>query len=164
VIKTIEGSSDGRDCKIAVVAALYHEAITNSLVRVTLDALASRGVMEDNLTVYRTPGTFEIPFVCSQIPRTQNVDSIVTLGVLISRESQRFEYLANETVEFLLRGSTEGGTPISMGVLMAETIDQAIAKLGSENNEGAEAAICAIRMANLNKLIKAQSISKMHIN
>jgi 6,7-dimethyl-8-ribityllumazine synthase len=48
--------------------------------------------------------------------------------------------------------SLESETPISLGVITADTLEQAIERAGSRmGNKGHEAAVCAIEMVNLFK-------------
>ena len=82
-------------------------------------------------------------------------DAVVALGVLIRGGTPHFDYISAEASKGLANAAMETGVPIGFGVIMANTIEQAIERGGTKaGNKGAEAALAAIEMANLYKQLK----------
>jgi 6,7-dimethyl-8-ribityllumazine synthase len=54
--------------------------------------------------------------------------------------------------------AVDTGLPVINGILTVDTIEQAIERAGTKaGNKGAEAAVCAIEMANLLAAVKGQA-------
>ncbi len=65
-----------------------------------------------------------------------------------------FEYVAAEAAKGVAQVALDTGLPIIFGVITSDTLEQAIERAGSKaGNKGAEAAINAIEMADLNRQI-----------
>jgi len=81
-------------------------------------------------------------------------DAIVALGAIIRGETSHFDFLASTVTKDLITISLDKDVPVSSGVLTTETVEQAIERAGSKaGNRGSEAALSAIEMANLTKII-----------
>ncbi|PPJ85337.1 6,7-dimethyl-8-ribityllumazine synthase, partial [Staphylococcus aureus] len=64
-----------------------------------------------------------------------------------------YDYVCNEAAKGIAKAG-EYGTPVIFGVVTTESIEQAIERAGTKaGNKGGEAAISAIEMANLNKMM-----------
>jgi 6,7-dimethyl-8-ribityllumazine synthase len=62
--------------------------------------------------------------------------------------------IANEVTRGIGQSAQETGVPHAFGVLTCDTLEQAIDRAGLKmGNKGAEAALAAIEMANLNKFV-----------
>jgi len=62
--------------------------------------------------------------------------------------------VANEMSKGIAKVSLDTGIPIAFGVLTTDTIEQAIERAGTKvGNKGYDAAVTAIEMANLLKMI-----------
>ena len=65
-----------------------------------------------------------------------------------------FDYVSNEMSKGIAKVSLDEGMPVVFGVLTTDTIEQAIERAGTKaGNKGYEAAVTAIEMVNLMKLI-----------
>jgi 6,7-dimethyl-8-ribityllumazine synthase len=79
-------------------------------------------------------------------------DAIICLGSVIRGATPHFTYVANEVTKGIASLTLEGEIPISLGVLITDTIEQAIERAGTKvGNKGFDAAMSAIEMANLVK-------------
>ena len=72
-------------------------------------------------------------------------------GERVSSREPTVHYVAGECARGITELSMQWGVPIAFGVLTTDTLQQAIDRAGTknDNNKGAEAAVTAIEMANL---------------
>ena len=60
-IKTIDGHLNAADLKFAILATRFNDFIVDRLVGGAVDYLIRHGGSEENLTIVRVPGAFEMP-------------------------------------------------------------------------------------------------------
>ena len=76
----------------------------------------------------------------------------LALGVVIRGGTPHFEYVASELNKGVAQVILQTGTPVSNGVITADTLEQAIERAGTKmGNKGFDASVSAIEMANLMK-------------
>ena len=151
-MKTIEGTFTGVAGKFAIVVGRWNSFVVESLLEGSLDALRRHGVSEDDITIIRAPGAFEIPLVCQKAAAGGQYDAIIALGAVIRGGTPHFEYVAGECTKGLAQVSMQYSVPVSFGVLTVDSIEQAIERAGTKaGNKGEEAAMSAIEMVNLFK-------------
>ena len=149
-IKTIEGVFTSGKGNYALVVGRWNSFVVEHLLEGALDTLRRHGVPENQVTIVRAPGAFEIPLVCKKIAQKGNVDAIIALGAVIRGGTPHFEYVAGECTKGIAQVSMEHGVPISFGVLTVDSIEQAVERSGTKaGNKGEEAAMSAIEMVNL---------------
>ncbi|MBD2857754.1 6,7-dimethyl-8-ribityllumazine synthase [Spongiibacter sp. KMU-158] len=153
-MKTIEGLFTNVEGKFAIVVGRWNAFVVESLLDGALDALRRHGVSEDDITIVRAPGAFEIPLVCQKVAATKKFDAIIALGAVIRGGTPHFEYVAGECTKGLAQVSMQHDIPVSFGVLTVDSIEQAVERAGTKaGNKGEEAAMSAIEMVNLLKQI-----------
>jgi len=149
-IKTIEGNlvaSGGRYC---LVVARWNSFVVSHLEAGAIDTLKRHGAQEDDITIVRLPGAFEMPVVLDKVAASGKYDAIIALGAVIRGGTPHFEYVAGEAVKGMAQVSLNHGVPIAFGVLTVDTIEQSIERAGTKaGNKGGEAAASAIEMVNL---------------
>ena len=151
-MKTIEGTFTGVAGKFAIVVGRWNSFVVESLLEGSLDALRRHGVSEDDITIIRAPGAFEIPLVCQKAAAGGQYDAIIALGAVIRGGTPHFEYVAGECTKGLAQVFMQYSVPVSFGVLTVDSIEQAIERAGTKaGNKGEEAAMSAIEMVNLLK-------------
>lgn len=149
-IRTIEGDTQARDLRFAIVASRFNEFIVASLIRGAVDVLERHGAKRDQVELVRVPGAFELPVVIRKLIAQQRFDAIIALGAVIRGETPHFQYVAGECARGIAQLMMESGVPIAFGVLTTDTIEQAMERAGTKSdNKGAEAAVTALEMANL---------------
>lgn len=149
-IKTIEGDFTGSDGKFALVVGRWNSFVVEHLLEGAVDALRRHGVADEQLTIVRAPGAFEIPLVVKKVAETGNYDAIVALGAVIRGGTPHFEYVAGECTKGIAQVSMEHGVPVAFGVLTVDSIEQAVERSGTKaGNKGAEAALSALEMVSL---------------
>ncbi len=149
-IKTIEGVFTSGNGNYALVVGRWNSFVVEHLLEGALDTLKRHGVAENQITIVRAPGAFEIPLVCKKVAQKGNVDAIIALGAVIRGGTPHFEYVAGECTKGIAQVSMEHGVPISFGVLTVDSIEQAVERSGTKaGNKGEEAAMSAIEMVDL---------------
>lgn len=149
-ITTVEGSMRANDGRYMLVVARWNAYIVDSLERGAIEALTRHGIAEEQLTIVRVPGAFEIPLTVDRLAASGRFDAVIALGAVIRGGTPHFEYVAGECVSGMTRASVTHGIPVSFGVLTVDTIEQAIERAGTKaGNKGEEAALSALEMVNL---------------
>jgi 6,7-dimethyl-8-ribityllumazine synthase len=150
----IEGKVDATGLKAALVASRFNDFIVSRLVAGAVDALVRHGASEDDITLVKVPGAFEIPQAVAAMAGSGKYDMIVALGTVIRGSTPHFDYIAAEVAKGVAQTALASTTAVSFGVLTTDTIEQAIERAGSKaGNKGAEAALAAVEMANVFKQI-----------
>jgi 6,7-dimethyl-8-ribityllumazine synthase len=140
-MKTIEGLLDAKGLKIAIVAARFNDFIVDRLISGAVDYLVRHGASEDDLTLVRLPGAFELPIAAQKLARSGNYDGIVVLGAVIRGATPHFDYVCSECAKGVAHSTMETGVPMGFGLLTCDSLDQAIERAGSKGgNKGVEAA------------------------
>ena len=148
----IEGHLKAKDFKFGIIVSRFNEFISQRLLDGALDALERHGALDENIKIYKVPGSFEIPLLASKLAEKQSFDAIICLGTLIRGETPHFDYLSSEVTKGIANTALKNGIPISYGVITTDTLEQAIDRAGAKTgNKGWDAAIAAIEMVNLYK-------------
>ena len=138
---------DASKLKVGIVVSRFNEDVTEGLLLGALEELRAWKVRARNIRVVRVPGSFEIPFGCSQIIKRWKPDAIVALGCVIKGETEHDRYIAGAVAQGITRLSLTRGVPISFGVLTTNTLKQARVRSRGATNKGPEAAAAAMEMA-----------------
>lgn len=155
-LKTIEGTLEANGGKYAIVVGRWNAFVVESLVNGAVDSLTRHGVPEEDITIVRCPGAFEIPLTVKKVAKTNRFDAIIALGAVIRGGTPHFEFVANECVKGMSHVNLEQEIPVSFGVLTVDTIEQAIERSGTKaGNKGEEAAMAAFEMVSLLKKLEA---------
>jgi len=154
-IKTIEGKLIGKGLKFALIASRFNDFIVSRLVSGAIDFLVRHGVLEEDITLIKVPGAFEMPVVAKKIAMSKKVDAVICLGAVIRGATPHFDYVASEVAKGIAQVSLEANIPVTFGVLTTDTLEQAIERAGSKaGNKGAEAAQAALETAQVISQLK----------
>ncbi len=147
---TYQGTLQAEGFKIGIVLSRFNQFISERLLEGALDALYRLGAKKDDISIFKVPGSFEIPLVVKKIALAKKVDGIIALGTLIRGDTPHFDFLGAEVTKGLAQISMEDGVPISYGVLTVDTIEQGIERAGSKSgNKGTDSAFALIETLNL---------------
>jgi 6,7-dimethyl-8-ribityllumazine synthase len=147
-VRIIEGSRSASGLTFAVVVSRYNDFVTDRLQKGALAALAAAGVGDDDITVIRVPGAFEIPTAARLAANTHAFDGIICLGCLIRGATPHFEYISSAVALGLTSASGETGVPMAFGVLTTNSAEEALERaVDGPSNKGWEAAQATIEMA-----------------
>lgn len=146
----VEGNLVAVGKRFAIVAARWNDIFSDKLVSGACDALVRHGVDDDDITIFRCPGCFELPQVAARAAESGKYDAIICLGVLIRGGTPHFDYIASQATRGIGTVAQDYPIPVSYGVLTCDNLEQAIERSGSKaGNKGVEAALAALEMANL---------------
>ena len=149
-MNTIEGKLSGKGKKIAIVLSRFNSFFTERLLEGATDCLLRHEVNDNDITVVRVPGAFEIPIICQKLAKTDKYDGIITLGAVIRGETPHFDYVAAEVSKGIANVSLNTNVPIAFGVLTTDTIEQAESRSGTKSgNKGFDAAMTILEMINV---------------
>lgn len=152
--QTIEGDFRANNATYAILVTRFNSFITESLLNGAKDALLRHGISDNQMTIIRIPGAYEMPLVAQQCAKSGKYDAVIALGAVIRGGTPHFDYVAGECAKGLGQVSLDTGVPVSFGVLTTDSIEQAIERAGTKaGNKGAEAAMTALEMINLMKQI-----------
>ena len=138
----------------AIVVADWNPNITHTLLSGAITALIDNGVKKSNIKVVHVPGTFELTFAAKKIIDDNKVNkysAIIVLGCVIQGDTPHFDYVCQGVTYGISELNTRSNScPIIFGVLTTNTLQQALDRAdGIHGNKGVEAAITAIKMANI---------------
>jgi 6,7-dimethyl-8-ribityllumazine synthase len=135
--------------RVAIISSSWHLDICSDLI-----AGAERGLKAasiSNVEVIYVPGSFEIP-LAAQIAFEKGFDAVVAVGLVLKGETPHFDYVCQGVTQGVLDVSLKFSAPIGFGVLMCNTLDQAIARSGrpeSIEDKGYDSAVAAIKLLEL---------------
>jgi len=132
--------------KFAIVVSRFNSFVVERLLEGAIDALKRHGsVADDDITVVKVPGAYELPVVAKRIAQKGEFDGIIALGAVIRGGTPHFDFVAGECNKGLAQVAMEFTLPVAFGVITTDTIEQAIDRAGVKvGNKGAEAALSAI--------------------
>ena len=152
----VQGSLEGKDIHVALIVSRFNELVTGRLLSGAEDCLERHGCAEKNRTVVRVPGSWELPLVAKRLATTKRFDAIVALGALVRGETPHFDLVAAETARGVARAGLDSGVPVVLGIVTAESADQAAERAGGKvGNRGFDAALSAIEMVDLLRRLEA---------
>jgi 6,7-dimethyl-8-ribityllumazine synthase len=150
----LQGSRTAPGCRFAIVVSRFNDEITDGLLQGARVALAEAGVRDEDVSLVRVPGAFELPVTARRIAEAGEVDAVICLGCLIKGETMHFEYIASAASRGIMDASTTTGVPVTFGLLTALTDEQAARRAApGTRNKGREAALAAVEMASLFRLM-----------
>ena len=131
---------------MVVIAATWHEVITDGLIAGAQRALEASGA---TWRLIRVPGSFELPVV-AKASLDAGADAVVALGVIIRGGTPHFEFVSSAATDGLTRVALDTGKPVGFGVLTLDDEKQGIDRAGfpgSKEDKGQEAAEAVLATA-----------------
>jgi 6,7-dimethyl-8-ribityllumazine synthase len=156
--KTFEGRLSADGLKFAIVVSRFNSFVTERLLAGALDALARAGANPESVDTVKTPGSWEIPLVAAELARQKRHDAIICLSAVVRGDTPHFDYVAGQAAAGIAKVSADSGVPVAFGVLTTNTFEQAIDRAGGKSgNKGFDAAMTAIEMANLMRMLRQEA-------
>ncbi len=138
----------------AIVAARWHADIMDRLIDGARRTLQERGAGEDQIRLFRVPGSFELPFACERVALTGQFVAVIALGVVIQGDTPHHDYINMSVAHGLVQAAQKSEVPILFGVLTCHTMEQALDRAGGKaGNKGTEAALAALEMVQLMQML-----------
>lgn len=132
--------------RVAIISSSWHLDICNELIAGAQKALAAAAITD--VTVTYVPGSFELP-LAAQIAIEKGFDAVVAVGLVLEGQTPHFDYVCQGVTQGIMDVSLKFSAPIGFGVLMCNTLDQAIARSGrpgSTEDKGYDSAVAAIKL------------------
>ena len=134
------------DARIAIICAKWHHEISDALLSGAQRAANQAGVRQ--VQVEWVPGSFELPLAAQSL-LDSGFDAVVVLGLVLRGETPHFDYVCDGVTRGVMDLMLKSGKPIGFGVLMCDTLEQALARAGlpgSSEDKGFEATSAALEM------------------
>lgn len=148
--KIIEGTLEAKNYRFGIIVSRFNSFISDRLLEGTVDTLTRHGADNEQMTIVKVPGAFELPLVAQKMANSDKYDALICLGAVIRGGTPHFEYISSEMTKGIAMVSLQSGLPIAFGVLTTDSVEQAIERAGTKaGNKGVEAAMSAIEMVNL---------------
>jgi 6,7-dimethyl-8-ribityllumazine synthase len=139
-----------------ILVSEWNTEITNALYQGAYKSLLAHGALAENIQTYAVPGSFELTSGADIALKNSQLDAIICLGCVIQGETRHFDFICNAVANGLSNVAIKYSKPVIFGVLTTDNQQQAIDRSGGKHgNKGDEAAITAIKMADLAKTLKS---------
>jgi len=143
---------DAKDFRFGIVVSEWNEEITEGLYNGAFDALLDCGAHQSNIVRWNVPGSFELVYGAQRMIVTQNVDVVIIIGCVIKGETMHFEFVCEGVTQGIKDLNVQTDVPVIFCLLTDNTMQQSIDRSGGKHgNKGIEAAIAAIKMAELRR-------------
>ena len=143
----LEGKKDAHGLRIGIVVSRFNNFVTEKLLEGARDGFTGHGGSEQDLTIVRVPGAFEIPLVVDKMAASGNYDALVCLGAVIRGDTPHFDYVCDAVTRGIGDAMRTYKLPIGFGVLTTDDVQQAMARAGLKDaNKGYEALLTAVEM------------------
>lgn len=146
----LEGTKDAHGLKIGIVVSRFNHFVTEKLLDGALEGFKIHGGAEEDLTIVRVPGAFEIPLAVERMAGSGRYDALVCLGAVIRGDTPHFEYVCDAVTRGIGDAVRVYKIPIGFGVLTTDNVQQAMERAGVRDaNKGYEALLTAVEMVHL---------------
>jgi 6,7-dimethyl-8-ribityllumazine synthase len=137
--------------RFGIVVSEWNSNITEGLFKGAFDTLIDNGALPQNIIRWNVPGSFELIYGSKKM-QEQMVNAVIAIGSVIQGETKHFDYVCEAVSQGIKDLNVNRETPVIFCVLTDNTMQQAIDRSGGKHgNKGTEAAITAIKMAELRK-------------
>jgi 6,7-dimethyl-8-ribityllumazine synthase len=136
--------------KFGIVVSEWNDEITLALAKGAQNTLIELGASKHNIIIHSVPGSFELPIGAKWLAESGKVDAIVAIGSVIQGETKHFDFVCQAVSQGIKDVNLQTGIPVIFCVLTDDTIQQARDRSGGKHgNKGVEAAVAAVKMAQL---------------
>ena len=146
----IKSIPSAKDMIFGIVTAEWNSDITNALLDGAVKTLLKHGAKEKNILRKYVPGTIELTLGAQFMAEYADLDAIICLGCVIQGETPHFNFVCQSATYGITELNMDYNIPFIFGVLTTDNLQQAKDRAGGKHgNKGDEAAITAIKMAQL---------------
>ena len=150
--KEIGGNLNSGGLKPCIVVARFNDFLTKQLVAGAIDCFVRHGGKEADATVVWVQGSNELPMATAKVVGSGKFGAVVALGAVVRGATQHAELISGQVSRSLGAMAVEAGIPVINGVVVAETLEQAIERCGTKaGNKGWSAMLAAVEMVGLYK-------------
>ena len=139
---------DASDMRVGLVVSEWNPGITEKLLEGARSTLLRIGVKEENIIVWKVPGSFELIYGARRMQKNRFIDAIIAIGSIIRGETPHFDYVCQATSQGIKDLNIKGEAPVIFCVLTDDNIQQARDRSGGKHgNKGVDCAVAAVKMA-----------------
>lgn len=154
-LEVFEGDTTPGKVKIGIVVSRWNSMITEKMLEGALKALKGNGIAEDDITVVRCPGSYEIPLAVQKVIENRDVAGVIALGVVIRGGTPHFEYVCDAVNRGITDLILKHNKPVAFGVLTTDDVKQALERAGEKGNKGGEAALALLEMISMEQKLRS---------
>jgi 6,7-dimethyl-8-ribityllumazine synthase len=141
--------------RFGIVVSEWNEKVTGSLMEGAINTLKKYGATSDAINTISVPGSYELTSGAQLMIESDNYDAIICLGCVVQGETRHFDFICQAVAIGITEVSVKYNKPVVFGVLTTNNMQQAIDRSGGRHgNKGDEAAVTAIKMADLSKKLR----------
>lgn len=141
-----------KDLRIAIVSSSFRKEVSGNLEKHCLATFRKQGLRLGQVTIYRVPGSLEIPLAVKKLAKSGKYDAIIAFGAIVKGKTYHFEQIANECIRGCMDASWQYEVPVIFEVLAVYDLKDAMARATRKTeNKGVEAALTAMEMIRLMK-------------
>lgn len=141
--------------RFGIVVAAWNAEVTGALYKGAFDSLLKHGALEENILSAEVAGSYELISGADLLLTHQQLDAVICLGCVIQGETRHFDFICDAVAHGIANVGLKHTKPVIFGVLTTNNQQQALDRAGGKHgNKGDEAAITAIKMAQLNLDLK----------
>lgn len=149
-----QGRMEARRKRFGIVVSRFNEFITQRLLTSAVETLLQHSVSRAAIEIIWVPGALEVPFFVKRVAMRKHPHAVIALACVLRGDTYHFECVAHEVVRGVSQAALETGVPVASGIITADTLEEAIDRAGlKQGNKGAQAALAAIELASLNRLL-----------
>ena len=135
--------------RFGIVVSEWNDTITEGLYQGAYETLIENGALPNNIVRWNVPGSFELIYGSKKM-QEQMVNVVIAIGSVIQGETKHFDFVCEAVSQGIKDLNVIRETPVIFCVLTDNNMQQAIDRSGGKHgNKGTEAAIAAIKMAEL---------------
>ena len=144
---------NAKDFRFGIVVSEWNDNITEGLFQGAFDAFIDCGVLKENIVRWNVPGSFELIYGCKKMQQSYDMlDAVIAVGNVIQGETKHFDFVCEGVTQGIKDLNIQSEIPVIFCVLTDNNMQQSIDRSGGKHgNKGTEAAIAAIKMAQLRK-------------
>ncbi|MFD2516852.1 6,7-dimethyl-8-ribityllumazine synthase [Salinimicrobium flavum] len=144
---------NAKEFRFGIVVSEWNNNITEGLYEGARQVLLENEVMERKIVRWNVPGSFELIYGCKKMQESYDMlDAIIAIGSVIEGETKHFDFVCQAVSQGIKDLNLQNDIPVIFCVLTDQNMQQAIDRSGGKHgNKGAEAAVAAIKMAQLRK-------------
>jgi len=143
---------NAKNFRFGIVVSEWNDTITEALCFGAVKGLLDNEVPSEHIIRWNVPGSFELVYGAQRMIVTQEVDVVITIGCVIKGETMHFEFVCEGVTQGIKDLNVQTDVPVIFCLLTDNNEQQSIDRSGGvHGNKGTEAAIAAIKMAELRR-------------
>lgn len=133
--------------KIAIVSSSFRKEVSDNLEKNCLSTFKKEGVNNNQIDIFRVPGSLEIPLAVKKLAKKRTYQAIITFGAIVKGDTYHFEQISNECARACMDISLQYEIPVVFEVLAVYKLADALKRATRDkDNKGVEAALTALEM------------------